>query len=542
MVVVPEVQPATVRAPAREVAAVRRDLPAAVERRERHDVDLRPAGLRGGVGQPAAVGRKVARPDARIRIRDPDGLSVTGDREGDQVLGVVLLFHFLAVDDVLAVRRPVVGPQIRVAVVAEQLLVSHAVRRLAIDLPGASCIRLVGDPLAVGGPQGFPVFRLVFPAGEREARPCAALEIDDPQIANAVRFLDRGGDPGPVGGQRELNVVVRRADRLQLLTLRGDPREPGAHVPSRMVREETAGTGRETADAEVRFEDDVLGDRHRLAGEDERVRVELLGHQRGAPHREQVALGVERAAGGGGDQVVEAALDAADADLPIGCVAALGEVEEVPAVGQEPRLPVRALARLLAVLEGRDLDDLATPRGDTLNLHARTGREHEDALRAPVPAASVPRIGHGEDAPAVECGAPDLPLGKERDRTAVGGPERPRAALGPRHGSGFRGIQRAHPHAGRTGLFLRDERQRAPVRRDAGLSAAIGRGQQAVARRRLDGDLQDLARRGARGEQRDQDRGQQQEHSGGRFPGPGRGGLRRRGRGRGRGRRRGVVF
>ena len=227
--------------------------------------------------------------------------------------------------------------------------------------------------------------------------------------------------------------------------------------------------------------------------------------------------------------MVEAAIDAADAHLPIGCVAAPGEVEEVPPVGQEPRLPVRAFARPLAVLEGRGLDGLATPSGDTLNLHARTGREHEDALRAPVPAAPVPHIGHGEDAPAVECGAPELSFGKERDRTTVGGPERPGAALGPRQGASFHGIQRAHPHPGRTGLVLRDERQRAPVRRDAHLAAAVGGGEQAVPPRRLDGDLQDLARRAPGSEHRDQDRRQHQEYSGGRLPGPARGGLWRRG-------------
>ncbi len=197
----------------------------------------------------------------------------------------------------------------------------------------------------------------------------------------------------------------------------------------------------------------------------------------------------------------------------------------MPPVGQQPRLPVRAFARPLAVLEGRDLNGLATPRGDTVDFHTRTGREHEDALRAPVPAAPVPRIGHGEDAPAVECGAPELSFGKERDRTTVGGPERPGAALGPRHGASFHGIQRAHPHAGRTGLVLRDERQRAPVRRDAHLAAAVGGGEQAVPLRRRDGDLQDVARGAVGGEYRDQDRGEGQEYSGGRLPRPARGGL-----------------
>ncbi len=228
----------------------------------------------------------------------------------------------------------------------------------------------------------------------------------------------------------------------------------------------------------------VLGDRKRIARELSRRRVEGMGHQGVVPRVQQVARCVDRVRRQVQDDLVLAAVQRADLDgtFPLACTRPSGQVEEVPAVRQEPGPAVRLLVAALGDLGHRR--GRAARGGDAVQRARAVGREDDHAVAVPGSAAAARRIAQGQRRAARGADLPQLAGREEADRRAVGRPERKARALRSGQRVGGQRVERAYVEQRLAVLGAHHEGQLPAVGRDghrAGAAGSLARGEVARA-------------------------------------------------------------
>ena len=105
----------------------------------------------------------------------------------------------------------------------------------------------------------------------------------------------------------------------------------------------------------------------------------------------------------------------------------------------------------------------AAARIDTMQWRVPVGHEQNDAFAVPASAHHPRRVCQRHSAPAGKIDAPQFPLGSERDRLAVGRPERLERVFAVGKRTGVERVERTYPELPAPVSGAACESERSPV-------------------------------------------------------------------------------